>query len=402
MSLLAPLLCAACDPDSQSLGDEPGSAGGSISTESTLLGEYIGASIQHIDGRPDGFVAAAGVGGYQGTFGDLALFDSHWIGAFNPDGTEAWRQELEIWTDPSGEIREQQVTAVAAAADGSVWATIIDYGSADEGLNELWKFGPGGTRIAQTFLARRPLAVAATSEGGAIVAGYLSVIDDPNATQGWAATYQSDGVNLDDRNWENPAGRNTAFSAVTVTDFGYVLGGRWGTDPASSQAQAWFVVIEDAFDDDDDLDDLIADVKLPATGATDGVRSLRVDDEGNILAEVDISEAAIVSLSPSGEVLSTQSVDPDLVLWSAHATEDFLGGDRNNCVESIGGEGCGQAAFAGFEGGARLWDEPFDGCNAVTGFALDSTTSFVSVSCNFMDANGDWNLRGELHRIVAE
>ncbi len=80
--LCALLLCVACDPDSQSLGEEPsetasgeGSGGDPVSAEAELLGEYVGAGIQHIDIRADGFVAAGGVGGYQGTFGDLALFD---------------------------------------------------------------------------------------------------------------------------------------------------------------------------------------------------------------------------------------------------------------------------------------------------------------------------------------
>lgn len=407
--LCALLLCVACDPDSQSLGEEPsetasgeGSGGDPVSAEAELLGEYVGAGIQHIDIRADGFVAAGGVGGYQGTFGDLALFDSHWVGAFNPDGTEAWHQEIEIWTTPSGEIREQSLTAVAIAPDGSVWATIIDYGTFDEGLNELWKFDPDGTRVSQTNLFRRPSAVAATPDGGAIVAGYGPVVEDNNAIEAWAATYRSDGVNLDTRTWANPDGRNTQFSSVALTDSGYVLGGSWGTDPASSRAQAWFVFIEDTFDDDDDLDDILADVKLTASGATDRVRGVRVDDDGNVVATVDISDSAIVTLSPAGGVLSTEFVDPDVVMWSPYSATGFLGGDRNNCFDSIGGDSCGQAAFSGFESGERLWEVPFEGCNAINGFALDANESVVSVGCNFMNEDGDWDVRGELHRILAD
>ncbi len=408
-SLCALLLCVACDPHSQSLGEEPsetasgeGTRGDPVSAEAELLGQYVGAGIQHIDARPDGFVAAGGVGGYQGTFGDLALFDSHWVGAFNPDGTEAWHQEIEIWTTPSGELREQALTAVAAAQDGSVWVTIIDYGTFDEGLNELWKFDPDGTRVSQTNLFRRPSAVAATPDGGAIVAGYGPVVGDDNAVEAWAATYRSDGVNLDTRTWGTPDGRNTQFSSVAVTDSGYVLGGSWGTDPASSQAQAWFVFIEDTFDDSDDLDDVVTDVKLTATGATDRVRALRVDGDGTVVATVDISDSAIVTLSPTGEVLSTELVHPDVVMWSPYSATGFLGGDRNNCFESIGGDGCGQATFSGFESGERLWEVPVEGCDAINGFALDANESIASVGCNFMNEDGDWDVRAELHRILAD
>ncbi len=400
LALALPLITA-CDPGSQSLGDEPtetasgsGSGGDTgdlpSSAETEMTGRLVGGSIQHIGVRDDGTVIAGGISGFLGVFGDLAEYENNWIGAYDLDGTLLWEQVL---PKPTGEFDERQelgLTDVAVGPDGSVFATIIDYSASD---NQILKYAADGDELWTTTLPARPNTVAPTYEGGAIVAGYISP-DQADITFGWAARIDSAGAIVGTRTWENPDARVSTFEASTTTDDGVILGGRWGVSPVSTESEAWMVRI------DDDLQTL-SDTRLPGSGATDSLHILRLDDNGNILAGLRSDGDAVLTLDLSGDVLSSEPVDPDVVMWSPHSGTGFLGGDRNNCFEQIGGGDCGQAAFSGFDGSERLWDVSIEGCNAVTGHAVDAFESVVSVYCSNV-VNGDVVVEAQLHRIIAE
>ena len=348
-----------------------------------------GGSFRHIAVREDGSVIAAGLSSYQGVFGDLAVFENHWLGAFGADGGLLWSQEIPFPVNEFGEYEERQLTSVSVASDGAVFIAILDYGDFDVSDNQVSKFAADGSALWTTILPSRPATVAATGDGGALVGG-TALIDEATRVLGWAVRLDSLGAIVASRTWDNDDGRNSGFEASVASDVGLVLGGRAGTSAESSQAEAWFVWVDDDLQTEREL-------RLPGSGGTDGVRSLRIGEDGNIIAGVDIDATAIVTLSPTGDVLSTEVTSPDYVQWSPYSPTAYLGGERSNCGDEIGFGSCGTAIFYGFESGAAQWETTFD-CGASTGYALDAIESLVSVGCR---GEGD-ALTAEIHRIVVD
>lgn len=395
LGILALSSTLACD--SKSLGEEPtesstgsGSGSGSgddlLTAESELVGQLPGASFRHMAVRDDGSVIAAGLSGYQGVFGDLAVFEAHWIGAFGADGNLLWSEEIPFPINEFGEYEERELTSVSVGSDGSVLVSFVDYADFEDSDNQVSKFAADGTPLWATPLPSRPRAVAATADGGAIVGG-LAISEDPNTVDAWAVRLDSLGAIVSTRTWTNEAGRNTTFDAALATDEGLFLGGSWGTDPTSSVADAWFVRVDDDLQTENER-------RLPASGSTDGIRGLRVGEDGNIIAQTNLGGSAIVTLSPSGDVLSTELTSSDYVMWSPYAATAYLGGERSNCLDEIGNP-CGPSVFYGFEDGQSLWEASF-ACNAITGLAVDASESIVSLGCT---GEGD-TITAELHRIV--
>ena len=339
--------------DSQSLGDEPtdtatdsGTGGDPISAESEQVGQLEGGAFHHVAVRDDGSIIAAGLSGYQGTFGDLAIFDAHWVGAFAANGGLLWSQEIPVPMNEFGEYAARELTAVSVGPDGSVFLSIVDYANVDDSDNEVSKLAADGTPLWTTILPAQPRAVAATSDGGALVGGLAASETDPNAVDGWAVRLDSSGA---------------------------VAGFVWLDDDLQTQSER----------------------RLPASGATDGVLSLRAGGSGELVAQAALGGAAIVTLSQTGDVLSTAITNPDYVTWSPYSPTAYLGGERSNCSEELGGDACGTTIFYGFDGGETQWEATFD-CNAITGHAVDATESIVSLGC---PGDGD-TLTAELHRIV--
>jgi len=394
LGLLSLSSATACD--SKSLGEEPdetasgsgsGSGGDPVSAESELVGQLDGGAFHHIAVRDDGSIVAAGLSGYQGTFGDLAVFEAHWVGAFGADGGLLWSQEIPFPMNEFGEYEERELTEVAIGPDGSVFVSIVDYADFEDSDNQVSKFAADGTPLWTTILPSRPRTVAATSEGGAIVGGIALSETDPNAVDAWAARLDSLGAIVATRTWTNEDGRSTGFDAAIASDLGLVLGGHWGTATDSSQAEAWLLWVDDDLQTERDL-------RLPSNGGSDRVQSLRFGDD-TIIAHVDIDDEAIVTLSHTGDVLSTEITNPDYVTWSPYSPTGYLGGERSNCFDDLGGDSCGHAIFYGFDSGEPQWESLFE-CNAITGHAVDPTESVVSLGCS---GEGD-TIRGERPRIV--
>lgn len=399
-SLSALLLCVACDPDSQSLGEEPGdtaSGNDPVSAESSVVITRQGTAISHIDVRSDGATVVAGPSGYAGVFGDLALYETDYVGVFETDGTLLWEDERSKTVNEFGELEEGGINAIGVGPDGAVFTAYIDYADFEESNNRVRKYDAQGTVEWETILEGRPWDIAGTADGGALVVGLIGDEDDANTVHGWAARIDSAGAVVSTRRWESDEGRGTLFEQVEISDNDeMVIGGRWGTSPASSQSDAWLLSV------DDDLNPSW-ELRLTPSGATDRVYDLRFDSEGTLVAIVGLGDLELASVSPTGELLSTETVDPDLAPLSVYAADSYLAVERSNCASEIGeGSGCGLAPFRGVEAGDTRWDITVQGCDANTGFALDASESLVSVGCNFMNADGDWDFRGELHRILVD
>ncbi|MGH1342355.1 MAG: hypothetical protein ACRBN8_12425 [Nannocystales bacterium] len=393
----------ACDPGSKSLGDEPtgGSEGesgesgeGSIPTaDSESLGVLEGGSIQHLDVREDGSVVAAGVSGYQGTFGDLTLYDAMWVGAFAEDGGLQWERSLPFSQNELGELEERDLTGLDTGPDGSVFISLVDYSDIPVSDNAVSKFSADGEPLWTTTLPSRPRSVAATGNGGAVAVGLELAEDNPNAVYGWAVHLDSLGAIVATRTWTNSEGRGTLFDSVLVSEqHGFLLGGSWGTSPESSQAEAWLVWV------DDDLQTL-AELRLPASGGTDGINDLRLGEDGNALAVVDIDDRAVVTVSADASILSTVLVDPELVFGSAYSPTGYVGSERSNCAESFDpATDCGVAAYVNIEDEEQQWTHTTPGCNAGVSHAFDAQGALVVLHCNTQGDDG-LELRSELHRL---
>lgn len=394
----------ACDPGSKSLGDEPTAGSESESesgedlvpaAESELLGILDSGSIHDIDVRADGSIVAAGVSGYQGTFGDLTVYDGLWVGAFAEEGGLLWERSFPFPQNEFSESDDLDLTGLATGADGSVFISIVDYSDIEESNNEVSKFSADGEPQWTATLPSRPRSVAATGNGGAIAVGLELAEDNPNAVYGWAVHLDSLGAVVGTRTWTNPDGRGTLFDSVLASDaHGFLLGGSWGTSPASSQADAWLVWV------DDDLQ-TIAELRFPASGGTDRVTELRLDADGNALAVVDVDDLTLVTVSPDATILSTVVTDPDLVLRSPYSSTGYLSQERSNCAESLDpSAGCAVAAYAGIEDEDRQWEHTVEGCSGGTGHALDAQTSVVVLHCQTQTDDG-LAIAAELHRLQA-
>lgn len=400
--LCALLLCVACDPDSQSLGEEPtetasGSGDAPVSADADVVITRQGTAISHIDVRSDGATVVAGPSGYAGLFGDLVVYENDYVGVFDADGTLLWEDEQPKPVNDVGEIEEGAINGIGTGPDGSVFVAHIDYADIDESSNRVTKYDADGTVLWEAGLAGRPSDVAGTDDGGALVVGLIGDEDDPNVAHGWAARLDSAGAIVSEQRWESDEGRGTLFEHVAISeDDAMIIGGRFGTSPASSQSDAWLLSVDDDLNVDWEL-------RLSPSGATDRIYDLRFNDAGTLLAIAGLGDLELVSVGASGELLSSEPVDPDLAPLSVYAPDSYLAVERSNCAETIGSDpGCGLAPFRGVEGGGTRWDLTIEGCNANTGLALDASESLVSVGCNFMNADGDWDFRGELHRIVID
>lgn len=394
----------ACDPDSKSLGDEPTGSSGSAgesgddlvpTAEDELLGVLEGGSIQHIDVRADGSVVAAGVSGYQGTFGDATIFESLWVGAFAEEGGLLWERSIPVPLNELGELDAHDLSGLSAGPDGSVFISLVDYSDIPVSENSVSKFSADGEPLWTTTLPSRPRSVAATGTGGAIAVGLELAEDNSNAVYGWAVHLDSLGAIVATRTWTNAEGRGTLFDSVLASDeHGFLLGGSWGTSPESSRADAWLVWV------DDDLQ-TSAEVRLPASGGTDRVSDLRLDADGNGLAIVDVDDRTLVTLSPEATIVSTVLIDPDLVLRSPYSSTGYLSSERANCADSLDpSAGCpGVASYVGIEDEERQWEHTDQRCSAGTGHAIDAESSLVVLHCTTLVEEGGLEISAELHRL---
>lgn len=439
-TLLIGLFCLAtglaCDPGSESLGDEPtagseseggsgsdapttssgseGSSGSDAPTtgsgsedssgselvpsaESEVLGVIEGASIDDLEVRSDGSVIVAGRIGDLGMFGDSTVYENLWVAAFAEQGGLLWERTFPFPENELGEPDERYFSGLSTTPDGSVFATLIDFSDTPVSENEVSKYSADGTLQWTTILPYKPRSVAGTGNGGAIVVGLEPAEDNPSAVYGWAARIDSLGAIVATRTWTNPDGSGTLFDSVTASDeHGFLIGGSWGTSTEGSRADAWLLWV------DDDLQTL-AEIRLPASGGTDRVSTLRVDADGNGLAIVHFDAPTLVTVSPEAAILSTVVIDPDLVLPSPYSATGYLGTEPTNCADGDDpAEPCADAAFVAIEDEERQWEHTIQGCAAGPRQSLDAQTAIVALYCDLQTDDGvTTSTSVELHRIQA-
>lgn len=276
--VLLGLALTACDPESQSLGnDDPGDPALAAEVRwSTVRPDIAGLDLAL---APDGSFYVLGQSGFHPQ-GDGGYFDHLWLGKHGPSGGLLWET-----FEPSGVESTLYPIAVTVDDASNVYIAIIDYSELEGAENHVRKLDPNGDELWRVTLPGRAFALTARPGGGVIVGGAQDSLAwvqsiDAAGSLGWSRTFGDGGMRYSEV---------TALAIGTHDDV--VVGGRLGIDPASSRSVAWVTSV------------LLADgaerwtLTEEASGATDRIHDLGVTPEGHVLAAVQTDVQSVSRLA---------------------------------------------------------------------------------------------------------
>ncbi|MBK9421369.1 MAG: hypothetical protein IPN44_10005 [Flavobacteriales bacterium] len=268
----------------------------------TLGGPGIDQGRKVVQAPDGGFVLAgitnsSGNGGYDGYVAKIAVDGTLlWEHTY---GGEGWDLLYSISNTPDGGFITAGETFSSGAGGGDAWTVKL---SAEGDLQ--WERTYGG---AEEDFVR---SVITTSEGGFLIAGATTVVDDQNA---WLVKLDESG----NVTWDTQAGGDSldyANSVIQTADGGYAAVGTTKSYSIYSEALHF---------------------KLDATGSLQWLRNWGQVNNQESLDQVELADGRLLSV---GYVNTSGSGGKDMFIFFSSADGDFLAGISNGGDNGAGDE----------------------------------------------------------------